>query len=112
MSPRAAPGLISSPADGPISCWDSGVKILGNGDRVVCPRWDTDDDRRIALAVRPDVQYPAPAGLDHLAHEYGFRDGLDGAWAGRPLVPERHLSQPILVLEEPGGGESTETGGD
>ena len=41
--------------------------------------------------------------LDRLAHEYGLKDALDGAWAVRPLELVRDRGQTMLVLEDPGG---------
>ena len=37
------------------------------------------------LEVWPSAEHPHPALLDRLAHEYGLKDELDGAWAVRPL---------------------------
>ena len=55
------------------------------------------------LAVLPAAEHPTPATLDRLAHEYGLKDELDGAWAVRPLELIRERGRTMLVLEDPGG---------
>ena len=55
------------------------------------------------LAVLPAAEHPPPATLDRLAHEYGLKDELDGAWAVRPLELVRERGRTMLVLEDPGG---------
>ena len=55
------------------------------------------------LAVLPAAAHPTPVTLDRLAHEYGLRDDLDGAWAVRPLELLREHGRSLLVLEDPGG---------
>jgi serine/threonine protein kinase len=47
--------------------------------------------------------HPTPGSLNRLAHEYGLKDDLDGAWAVRPLELVRERGQTMLVLEDPGG---------
>jgi serine/threonine protein kinase len=46
---------------------------------------------------------PTLATVDRLAHEYSFKDELDGTWAVRPLELVQDRGQTILVLEDPGG---------
>jgi PAS domain S-box-containing protein len=76
-----------------------------DGERVICRGWcQHADGRRLAvLAVAPAVEHPPPATLDRLAHEYGLKDELDGAWAVRPLELIRERGRTMLVLEDPGG---------
>jgi PAS domain S-box-containing protein len=59
--------------------------------------------RSAVLVVLPAAEHPAPATLDRLAHEYGLKDELDGAWAVRPLKLVREVGRTMLVLEDPGG---------
>ena len=59
--------------------------------------------RKGVLVVLPASEQPAPATVDRLAHEYSFKDELDGTWAVRPLELVRDRGQTILVLEDPGG---------
>jgi hypothetical protein len=67
--------------------WNSGLQVLwADGERVFCREEShTDGDGAGVLTVRPAAEYPSPATLDRLAHEYGLRDELDDAWAARPL---------------------------
>src|ERR1700688_4384534 len=57
--------------------WEDG------GHRVFCRgrRLCADGHRIAVLAVVPAVEHPPPDTLDRLAHEYGLKDELDGAWA-------------------------------
>ena len=59
-----------------------------DGDRVFCRAWrrDGDGSRHVVLAVLPAAEHPTAATLNRLAHEYGLKDELDGAWAARPLA--------------------------
>ena len=59
--------------------------------------------RLAVLAVLPAAEHPPPASLARLAHEYGLKDELDGAWAVRPLELVRERGRTMLVLEDPGG---------
>jgi energy-coupling factor transporter ATP-binding protein EcfA2 len=76
-----------------------------DGERVLCRGWrlGADGNRTTVLAVLPAVEHPPPASLDRLAHEYGLKDELDGAWAVRPLALVRERGRTMLVLEDPGG---------
>src|SRR5258708_18288965 len=80
---------------------DSSLKILWeDGERVFCRREGHADGYRAAvLAVLPAAEHPTPATLDRLAHEYGLKDELDGAWAVRPLELVRENGRISLVLE-------------
>src|SRR5262249_26159541 len=60
-------------------------------------------NRTTVLAVLPALEHPPLTSLDRLAHEYGLKDELDGAWAARPLELIREGSRAMLVLEDPGG---------
>src|SRR5215472_9151375 len=75
------------------------------GDRVFCRgrRRSADGDRDAVLAVLLAAEHPTPASLDRLAHEYGLRDELEGAWAVRPLELVRARGRTMLVLQDPGG---------
>jgi hypothetical protein len=57
------------------------------GERVFCRGWrlDADGRRNAVLAVLPAAEHPPPSSLDRLAHQYGLKDELDGAWTLRPL---------------------------
>jgi len=79
--------------------WEDG------GHRVLCRgcRTGADGHRLAVLAVVPVVEHPPPDILDCLAHEYGLKDELDGAWAVRPLELIRERGRTMLVLEDPGG---------
>ncbi len=81
-----------------------GLAVLTqDGERVLCRGWRADGDGSAALAVFPAAEYPAPACLERLAHEYGLKDELDGTWAARPLELVRGPGWVVLVLEDPGG---------
>src|SRR6266853_6885116 len=74
-----------------------------DGERVLCRRNSHGDDTTLVLAVLPASEHPAPAVLDRLAHEYGLKEELDGAWAVRPLGLIREGGRTMLLLEDPGG---------
>ncbi|HEX3529941.1 MAG TPA: AAA family ATPase, partial [Thermoanaerobaculia bacterium] len=77
--------------------WEDG------GHRVFCRGWRlrADGHRRAVFAVVPAVEHPPADTLDRLAHEYGLKDELDGAWAVRPLELVRERGLTMLVLEDP-----------
>jgi PAS domain S-box-containing protein len=79
--------------------WEDG------GHRVFYRGWRLRPDGHgvAVLAVVPAVEHPPPDTLDRLAHEYGLKDELDGAWAVRPLELVREHGRTMLVLEDPGG---------
>jgi serine/threonine protein kinase len=82
---------------------DRSFRVLWeDGDRVFCRgrRRSSDGDRDAVLAVLPAAEHPTPASLDRLAHEYGLKDELDGAWAVRPLELVRDRGRTMLVLED------------
>jgi serine/threonine protein kinase len=76
-----------------------------DGERVICRGWRqrADSTHLAVLVVVPAVKHPPPATLDRLAHEYGLKDELDGAWAVRPLELVRERGRTMLVLEDAGG---------
>src|ERR1700752_1071723 len=77
---RGRPCMIRVPMD-------NDTQILWeDGERVFCRQ---NDDGRSVLIVRLSTEYPSPACLDRLAHEFGLKNELDGAWAARPLEFER-----------------------
>jgi serine/threonine protein kinase len=84
---------------------NSGLQVLwADGERVFCRgESHTDGNGAGVLAVRPAAEYPSPATLDRLAHEYGLKDELDDTWAARPLQLVREHGQTILMLKDPGG---------
>src|SRR6201987_4703545 len=55
------------------------------------------------LSVAPVSEYPVPAILGRLEHEYSLREELDSAWAARPLNLVRREGRPMLILEDAGG---------
>jgi hypothetical protein len=70
---------------------DDGCQVLReDGERTFDRGWrlGDDGDRRTVLVVLLATEYPSLSSLDRLAHEYGLKDELDGAWAVRPLVRE------------------------
>jgi PAS domain S-box-containing protein len=83
-----------------------GLQVLWeDGERVLCRglRRRPDGECSAVLAVVPAAEHPPPPSLDRLAHEYGLKDELDGAWATRPLELVREHGRTMLVLEDPGG---------
>jgi PAS domain S-box-containing protein len=84
--------------------WNRGFQVLWeDGEHVFCRGNSHGDDTTLVLAVLPASEHPAPAVLDRLAHEYGLKEELDGAWAVRPLELIREGGRTMLVLEDPGG---------
>ena len=85
---------------------EDGLQVLcKDGERILCRRWqlDADSGRGSALVVLPASEHPSASNLERLAHEYGLKDELDGAWAVRPLELGRDRDRIMLVLEDPGG---------
>jgi serine/threonine protein kinase len=76
-----------------------------DSERVFYRGWRVGDggDRRTVLFVLLAAEYPSSSRLDRLAHEYGLKDELDGAWALRPLEFVREGGRAMLVLEDAGG---------
>src|ERR1700733_14489627 len=83
-----------------------GLEILSEDGGLVFGRaWreGTGDGRKNVLIVLPASEQAAPTTIDRLAHEYSFKDELDGTWAVRPLELVRDRGRTFLVLEDPGG---------
>src|SRR5256712_10487084 len=76
-----------------------------DGERVFCRGWRLGDDGNpsAVLVVLPAGEHPSPSSLDRLAHEYGLKDELDGAWAVQPLELLHDGGRTMLVPEDPGG---------
>ena len=84
----------------------SNLQVLWeDGERIFCRGWRTDGDggRSSVLVVLSAEERPSPSSVERLAHEYGLRDELDGAWAVRSLEFGRDRGRTMLVLEDPGG---------
>jgi PAS domain S-box-containing protein len=78
--------------------------VQQDGDLVVSRGWlRKGDTRGPVIVVAPAADPPAPATLERLAHEYGLKDELDGAWAAKPLELTRERGRTLLVLADPGG---------
>jgi len=60
-------------------------------------------DSASVLLLAPSSNQPSVETLKKLEHEYSIRDELDSAWAARPVAVTKHLGQPAIVLEDPGG---------
>jgi serine/threonine protein kinase len=85
---------------------DSSCQVLSHdGERVLCrdSRVGDDGNRSVVLVVLPAAEHPSPSNLDRLAHEYGLKEELNGAWAALPLELRREGGRTMLVLEDPGG---------
>ncbi len=85
---------------------DGSVRVLWeDGEHVLCRTWHlgTDGNRTAALTMLPAAEHPPPTSLERLAHEYGLKDELDGAWAVRPLALVRERGRNMLMLQDPGG---------
>ncbi|WP_154671760.1 AAA family ATPase [Paraburkholderia sprentiae] len=75
-----------------------------DGERILCRGWHPGHGGgHSVLVARAAAEHPPPASLDRLAHEFGLKDELDGAWAVRPLELVREGGRMLLVLEDPGG---------
>ena len=86
--------------------WAHGPQVLGDEEGILlcrACRERIDGERRIVLAVLPAAEHPSPQTLDRLAHEFGLKDELDGAWAAKPLAFLQDRTRTILVLEDFGG---------
>ncbi|MGF6304805.1 PAS domain S-box-containing protein [Paraburkholderia sp. WC7.3d] len=80
------------------------LHILWEDDeRIFCRGRRQDDGGDNVLIARPAAEHPSPVSLDRLAHEFGLKDELDGAWAVRPLALVSEGGRTLLVLEDPGG---------
>src|SRR5262245_23953730 len=96
----------------PSMSWGDGERVFSRGPHP------SEGDGQDVLVARPAAGHPLPTSIDRIAHEFGLKDELDGAWALRPLDLLRdELGRTLLVLEDPGGeplsrllGEPMETG--
>jgi hypothetical protein len=67
----------------PIADGNANFQVLWkDGERVFC---GVGSHANADGSVLPAAEHPTPATLDRLAHEYGLKEELDGAWALRPL---------------------------
>jgi PAS domain S-box-containing protein len=85
---------------------DGGLEVLSeDSERVLCRGWrDVGDGGLTAvLAAFPASEHPTPGLVERLAHEYGLKADLDGAWAVRPLALVREHGRTMLLFEDPGG---------
>ena len=86
--------------------WQSDLQVLWeDGERVFCRGWRAEGGsaRGSVLVVLPAAERASPSSVERLAHEYGLKDELDGAWAVRPLDFGRDRDRTMLVIEDPGG---------
>ena len=74
-----------------------------DGERVFCRGRRRGEGGGNVLIVRSAAEHPPPASLDRLAHEFGLKDELGGAWAVRPLELVSERGGTMLVLEDLGG---------
>ncbi len=62
-----------------------------------------DSELATILLLAPVSEYPVPAILERLEHEYSLREEFDSDWAARPLSLVRREGRPMLILEDAGG---------
>jgi serine/threonine protein kinase len=81
-----------------------------DGERIFCRGWRLDEDGSwsAVLVVVPVAAHPLRSSIEHLAHEHGLKEELDGAWAVRPLEILRDGGRTMLVLEDIAGFEPLE----
>src|SRR5258705_8603282 len=96
MMPSSLNGVYSDRSSQVL--WEDGERVFCRGGRL-----GDDGNRNAVLVVLPAAEHPSPSSLNRLAHEYGLKDELDGAWAVRPLELVHHRGRTMLVLEDPGG---------
>jgi hypothetical protein len=78
--------------------WQDHERVFRRGWRAAA-----DGKRSAVLVVVPATEQRTGDGLDRLAHEYGLKGELEGAWALRPLDLTREAGRTVLVLEDAGG---------
>jgi PAS domain S-box-containing protein len=86
--------------------WAQGQQVLWDDEGILlcrACREDSNGARNIVLAALPAAEHPSPQSLGRLAHEFGLKDELDGAWAAKPLELLQDRVRTILVLEDFGG---------
>jgi hypothetical protein len=70
----------------PLADGNANFQVLWeDGERVFCRVGSHANADGSVLTVLPAAEHPTPATLDRLAHEYGLKEELDGAWALHPL---------------------------
>lgn len=76
-----------------------------DGERVLARGWHqgSDGKRCPVLAAWLNAEYPSPASLARLEHEYGLKHALDAAWALRPLELLRERGRTVLLFEDAAG---------
>ena len=85
---------------------ESGFEVQRmDGERILCRgrHPGRDGSGNPVLFVLPAAEHPPPASLERIAHEFGLKDELDGAWAVRPVELLRDRDRTVLVLDDPGG---------
>ncbi|CAB3804338.1 AAA family ATPase [Paraburkholderia caffeinilytica] len=81
---------------------DGSLQVLWkDGECAFCRVQAPDGDS--VLVARAAAEYPLPATLDRLAHEFALKDQLNGTWAVRPVELVRANGRTMLVLEDKGG---------
>ena len=86
--------------------WVHGPQVLYDDEGILlcrACREGADGQREAVLAVVAAAEQPTLQSLERLAHEYGLKDELDGAWAAKPLELVQDGARIILVLEDLGG---------
>ena len=79
------------------------LETVRKDDEFVLYRGRTEPELATILVAEPVSEYPTPATIRKLEHEYSLRDELHTDWATRPMALTRHKGRPRLVLEDPGG---------
>ena len=79
------------------------LETVRKDDEFVLYRGRTEPELATILVAEPVSEYPTPATIRKLEHEYSLRNELHTDWATRPMALTRHKGRPRLVLEDPGG---------
>jgi PAS domain S-box-containing protein len=77
--------------------------LRGDAEYAFCRGRRDDTEFPHILLLAPVSDYPVPAILERLEHEYSVREELGSDWAARPLNLVRREGRPMLILEDPGG---------
>jgi predicted ATPase len=79
--------------------------IREDGERILSRGWldGVDGISKTVLVTSPAAQYPTPAIINQLTHEYALKSDLDSTWAARPVELIREQGRTTLILEDPGG---------
>ena len=78
--------------------WEDGELVLRRAQRT-----DANGKQHEVLALVPGVEYPTPATIARLNHEFALREYLDEGWAVRPLELVSEHGATTLFLESPPG---------